>query len=82
MLLSGGAPAGGTILCFHVEMACNGMFGTCDGIKPPDPNRRFTLKEVDLAVPNVPVVQVVGVVWTVGSVGADGVSRGPDLMMA
>lgn len=38
---------------FYVEMACNGMFGTGNGlIGPPDPNRFFNLSELDLAVPN------------------------------
>ena len=42
----------------YVEMACNGMFGTTDGIKPPAEDRYFKLKEVALAVPNVAVTQV------------------------
>jgi alpha-mannosidase len=38
---------------FYIEMACNGMFGTGNGlIGPPDPNRFFNLTAVDLAVPN------------------------------
>jgi len=39
-------------------MACNGMFGLTEGIKPPNEDRYFVLKEVSLAVPNVTVAQV------------------------
>jgi hypothetical protein len=42
----------------YVEMACNGMFGLTEGIKPPNEDRYFVLKEVSLAVPNVTVTQV------------------------
>ncbi|KAJ3111536.1 Glycoside hydrolase, 38 vacuolar alpha mannosidase [Phlyctochytrium bullatum] len=40
---------------FYIEIACNGMFGNGDGgfIEPPDPNREFTLKKAELAVPNL-----------------------------
>ncbi|KAJ2963578.1 hypothetical protein NQZ79_g1347 [Umbelopsis isabellina] len=44
---------GGDPIQFYIEMACNGMFGTGNGlIGPPDPNRFFNLNELDLAVPN------------------------------
>ncbi|KAG1433955.1 hypothetical protein G6F56_014466 [Rhizopus delemar] len=38
---------GGEVIQFYVEMACNGMFGTGNGlIGPPDPNRFFNLHNV------------------------------------
>ncbi|KAG0742732.1 hypothetical protein G6F57_010501 [Rhizopus arrhizus] len=44
---------GGEVIQFYVEMACNGMFGTGNGlIGPPDPNRFFNLHNVEIAVPN------------------------------
>ncbi|OZJ02857.1 hypothetical protein BZG36_03218 [Bifiguratus adelaidae] len=44
---------GGEKYTFYIEMACNGMFGTGNGlIGPPDPNRFFNLNECELAVPN------------------------------
>ncbi|ORX61679.1 hypothetical protein DM01DRAFT_1316510 [Hesseltinella vesiculosa] len=44
---------GGETIQFYIEMACNGMFGTGNGlIGPPDPNRFFNLNELDIAVPN------------------------------
>ncbi|GAX76602.1 hypothetical protein CEUSTIGMA_g4048.t1 [Chlamydomonas eustigma] len=42
----------------YIEMACNGMFGTTDGIKPPAEDRFFTLKEVALVVPNLKARQL------------------------
>lgn len=42
----------------YVEMACNGMFGLTEGIKPPVEDRYFILKEVALAAPNITVGQV------------------------
>eukprot|EP00798_Chlamydomonas_sp_ICE-L_P019349 gene19349-25998_t len=57
-LLSDGAPAGGVSMALYVEMVGCCMQGDGDGIKPPDPEKYFTLKEVDVAVPNVPVVQL------------------------
>eukprot|EP01041_Mallomonas_annulata_P002668 gene2668-5247_t len=44
----------GEILTLWVEMACNGMFGNGQGgmIMPPDPNRTFTLNQVELVVIN------------------------------
>ena len=55
--LSDTVQPGGTFEVY-VEMACNGMFGTTDGIKPPAEDRYFKLKEVALAVPNMAVTQV------------------------
>jgi alpha-mannosidase len=38
---------GGDPIQFYIEMACNGMFGTGNGlIGPPDPNRFFNLNEL------------------------------------
>jgi alpha-mannosidase len=37
---------GGEALSFYVEMAANAMFGTGQGIMPPDENRYFTLRAV------------------------------------
>ncbi|KAL3883418.1 hypothetical protein ACJMK2_029685 [Sinanodonta woodiana] len=36
----------------HIEMACNGLFGTGDNgmINPPNPNRTFTLSRAEVAV--------------------------------
>ncbi len=41
----------GRAFVVYVEMACNGMFGTTEGIKPPVEDRFFTLKEAGLAWP-------------------------------
>jgi alpha-mannosidase len=39
----------------YIEMAANGMFGTTDGIKPPDDNRYFILRTCGLGLPNLPL---------------------------
>ncbi|CAG8637438.1 551_t:CDS:2, partial [Diversispora eburnea] len=45
---------GGESFEFYLEMACNGMFGNgLNGlINPPDPNKYFTLEQVEIAIPN------------------------------
>ena len=55
--LTDGVQPGRTFV-LYVEMACNGMFGLTEGIKPPNEDRYFVLKEIALAVPNTPVTQV------------------------
>ena len=45
----------GQSFSLYIEMAANGMFGTTDGIKPPDENRYFVLKACNLGLPNSPL---------------------------
>ncbi|KAJ3087170.1 Glycoside hydrolase, 38 vacuolar alpha mannosidase, partial [Quaeritorhiza haematococci] len=47
--------AGGEHFEFYIEVACNGMFGNATdyGIAPPNPNRTFTLKTSEIAIPNM-----------------------------
>ncbi|KAF0408010.1 glycoside hydrolase family 38 protein [Gigaspora margarita] len=51
---------GGEQFEFYLEMACNGMFGNGIGsdINPPDPNRYYSLRQVELAIPNQSVWQL------------------------
>ena len=40
---------------FHIEMACNGMFGNApggDSIQPPDPNKYFQLWKAEIVAVN------------------------------
>ncbi|CAG8553501.1 2475_t:CDS:10 [Acaulospora morrowiae] len=45
---------GGEKFEFYLEMACNELFGNGSNglINPPDPDKYYTLKQVELAVPN------------------------------
>lgn len=50
--------APGQAFTLYIEMAANGMFGLSDGIKPPDENRYFTLRECSIGLPNIPLRQI------------------------